>query len=308
MKPKNIVLTILSLLIVQLAFSQPMMQLKRSVADSLNDEGNSVSASYEYKKMFLKNPNDKNIVYNLACALAVSELIDSSFKYLNIYLRTDTSTMAFTDPDFINIRDDKRWNDFEDKMIVQLNIKFKNPYKDIDYAKALWKLLAYDQAYFKEIGIAGRKTGSNSSVVRSIWRYKFSINEKNLAELESLIAKKGWPKKSDVGSSAAGTAFFVIQHSNPEMQIKYLPTLKKMCEEKEAIWEHYALMYDRAQTSQKKPQRYGSQINYNEKTNSFELFPLEDESKVDEWRKEIGLGPLSDYVARWNIKFEPSKK
>jgi len=307
MKLKTI-LIILSLIVGQLAYSQPMMQLKRSVADSLNDEGNTVSASYEYKKMFLKNPNDKNLVYNLACALSASELTDSCFKYLNIYLKIDTSIMAFTDPDFINVRDDKRWNDFEDKMIAQLNVKLKNPYKDIEYAKALWRLQAYDQAYFKEIGIAGRKTCSNSSVVRSIWKYKFSINEKNLAELEKLIEMKGWPKKSDVGSSAAGAAFFVIQHSNPEMQVKYLPTLKKLCEEKEARWEHYALMYDRVQTSQKKPQRYGSQVNYNEKTNSFELFPLENESKVDEWRKEIGLEPLSDYVAKWNIKFQPSKK
>ena len=37
-----------------------------------------------------------------------------------------------------------------------------------------------------------------------------------------------------------------------------------------------------------------------------ELYPLEDESKVDEWRKEIGLEPLKDYLARTGIKYVPS--
>lgn len=67
-------------------------------------------------------------------------------------------------------------------------------------------------------------------------------------------------------------------------------------------------MYDRIQTNENKPQKYGSQIKYNEATKSYELFPLLDETKVDEWRKEIGMRPLSEYVARWNIKFEPKKK
>lgn len=39
-----------------------------------------------------------------------------------------------------------------------------------------------------------------------------------------------------------------------------------------------------------------------------ELYPLEDETKVDEWRKELGLEPLAEYLARLNIKFQPKQK
>ena len=67
-------------------------------------------------------------------------------------------------------------------------------------------------------------------------------------------------------------------------------------------------MYDRIQVNENKPQKYGSQIKYNNDTKSFELFPLEDESKVDEWRKEVGLGNLAGYVARWGITFKPKNK
>jgi len=66
-------------------------------------------------------------------------------------------------------------------------------------------------------------------------------------------------------------------------------------------------MYDRIQTNENKPQKYGSQVKYNEQTKKYELFSLEDESKVDEWRKEVGLCPLSKYVSQWGIVFTPKK-
>jgi hypothetical protein len=67
-------------------------------------------------------------------------------------------------------------------------------------------------------------------------------------------------------------------------------------------------MYDRIQVSENKPQRYGSQVHLDPNTNKDELYPLEDESKVDEWRKEIGMQPLADYLMHWNIKWEPKVK
>jgi hypothetical protein len=40
---------------------------------------------------------------------------------------------------------------------------------------------------------------------------------------------------------------------------------------------------------------------------SNELYPLEDEAKVDAWRMEIGLEPLKEYLARTGIKYKPSQ-
>lgn len=308
MRIKILLVIIFVLGLWQMGFSQMMMSLKRNPADSLRDEGNLKEAIIEYKRIFSIDPKNKVNVYNLACTFSLDQQIDSCFKYLNIAVALDTTTASLTDPDFLSAREDKRWSNFENNLISMLNTKFKNPYKDIDYAKALWNMLALDQAYFQDVNLAGRKIGFQSTVVRAIWKLKSMINEKNQMELEELIAKKGWPKKSEVGGQAASAAFFIIQHSDLKKQLKYLPILKKRCEENEAKWENYALMYDRVQTSQNKPQRYGSQVKYIEKTNSFELFPLEDEAKVNEWRKEIGLQPLEDYVAQWNITFQPKKK
>ncbi len=279
-----------------------------SRADSLKNEGNILGALTEYRKIYLVNPKDRRNVYNYSCALSINRQIDSCFKYLNIAVKMDTSINALTDPDFLTARKDKRWGDFENNLILMLNIRLKNPYRDIEYAKALWKLYAFDQALFGEVVIAFRKTGKSSSVVEALRDYQSMINEMNLKELEPLIAAKGWPRIKDVGREAAMAAYLVIQHSNSEIQNKYLPTVKKICEEKELPWERYAMMYDRSLFNENKPQRFGTHTKYNEKTNSEDLYPLEDETKVDEWRKEIGLVPLAEYLARFGIKYQPKTK
>jgi hypothetical protein len=294
------------------AVSQPVAMNQRNLADSLMNEGNVQGAIAEYKRLYSLYPKDYSIVYNYACALSVDnsviKLFDSCFKYLNIAIELDTSVTALTDPDLIPAREDKKWDVFEKRLIYMLNTKFNNPYKDIEYAKSLWRLGAYDQAYFNEIGIAGRKFGMRSSVASALWKLKFMIQEKSQKELEELVKAKGWPKIAEVGKEASMAAYLVAIHTNDGSQKKYLPMIRQRCEENELPWQRYANIYDRCLYNENKPQKYGTHTKYNEITKKEEFYPLEDESKVDAWRKEIGLEPLADYLARFNIKFQPNQK
>jgi hypothetical protein len=294
------------------AFSQPVAPNQRNKADSLMNEGNVPEAIVEYKRLYRLNPNDKRIIYNYACALSVDNSVvkqfDSCFKYLNLAVELDTSVTALTDPTLIPAREDKKWDVFQNKLISMLNTKYNSPYKDIEYAKALWRLGAYDQAYFNEIGIAFRKFGMRSSVASALWKLKFMIQEKSQKELEQLVAAKGWPKIREVGSEAFMAAYLVAMHTNDGSQKKYLPMIWKSCEEKELPWQRYANIYDRCLFNENKPQKYGTHTRFIEQTKSEELYPLEDETKVDEWRKELGLEPLAEYLARLNIKFQPKQK
>jgi hypothetical protein len=294
------------------SISQPVSSTQRNKADSLRNEGNIPEAIVQYERLYSLNPKDKSIVYNYACALSVDNSVikklDSCFRYLNIAIELDTSVIALTDPDLIPAREDKKWDEFENRLFSMLNIKYNNPYKDIEYAKALFKLGAYDQAYFNEIGIAFRKFGMRSSVASALWRLKFMIQEKNQKELEQLVAAKGWPKIGEVGSEAAMAAYLVAMHTKDGSQKKYLPMIKQKCEENELPWQRYAFIYDRCLFNENKPQKYGTHTRFNEQTKSEELYPLENEIKVDEWRKELGLEPLAEYLARFNIKLQPKQK
>jgi tetratricopeptide (TPR) repeat protein len=307
----KIVFILLSLVIsFYPTFSQLSVQpFKINKADSLMREGNVPRAITEYRKLYALYPHDYKIVYNYARALSVDNTIikqfDSCFKYLNIAISLNASLSALTDPYFIAVREDSRWNEFENKLIGLINNK-EIKIKDIEYARVLWKLGAYDQAYFDEIMIAQRKLGMRSSVASAIWKLKSIIQEKNQAELEKIVRVKGWPKVSDVGQEAFMAAYLIAMHTNDGSQKKYLPMIKKSCQEKELPWIRYALIYDRCCFNEKKPQKYGTHTIYNEQTNAEELYLLENDEKVDEWRKEIGLEPLSEYLSKMNIKYIPN--
>lgn len=312
MNPKLIVYTGFLLLMSRNITAQPPIQHFSNTGDSLYAEGKIPEAIAEYRKLIAGDPRNAELQYNLACAYSIDNSIirqfDSCFKFLNIAVTLDTAFRALTDPDLLPAKDDRRWLVFEDRLISMLNIKFKNQIKDPGYAKALWRICANDQAFFNEIQIAGRKLGMRSSVASALWRAKVIIAERNQQELDTLLEAKGWPRIGNVGRDAAIGAYLVVQHSNAEMQEKYLPEVKKMCVAGELPWIRYALLYDRMCTNQNTPQRYGTHTRYNEKTNREELYPLENPSKTDEWRKELGLEPLSEYLAGMGIKYNPVGK
>ena len=285
----------------------PTVAGKIDKVDSLVNEGNIRGAIAEYKKMYFLNPGDSRTAYNYACVLSRSSQADSAFRYLNLAVKSNPSATPLTDPDLLDLREDKRWTDFENNLITMINEKNGNVIRDIGYAKSLWRLQCMDQYCFYETGLAARKLGPDSPVVTALRRFQIMINEKNLKDLESLLSQKGWPKRSEVGPEAAGAAFFVLQHSNADAQQKYISLFEKSCRENEASWQQYALMFDRMRMNQNKPQRYGTHTFLDPKAGSpNELYPLEDEAKVEEWRREIGLEPLKDYLSRTGIKYVPS--
>lgn len=283
--------------------------------DSLLKIGEPRMAIEEYRKQniilqeYQKQYGDLSpmVTYNFACAFSRDNQPDSAFKYLNESMKYDSTATALVNPDFLALRKDKPWDDFENKLISEIMIAHPNQIKDLPLAKKLWDMGACDQYYYYEIEIVQNKIGMNSPVETAIWDSKNKMNLENERELDSIINIKGWPKISQVGSTATGVAFLIIQHSTLEKQEKYLPIIKKLCEQGEANWSDYAYMYDRIQVSENKKQLYGSQLKYNDETKQYELYPIEDEKNVDKRRAEMGLRSLSKYVVMWGIIYVPKK-
>ncbi|MBL7711581.1 MAG: hypothetical protein JNL13_03915 [Chitinophagaceae bacterium] len=276
--------------------------------DRLRSKGDLAGAIRAYRKVYVYDPGFSGNIYNMATAFALLGQADSCFYYLYKANSILPSKDALEDPDLYPVMSDPRWQRFEEGLVQLIVRKNDTLYPDIDYARKLWRIRAADQAYYWSIAIAEKKSGKQSEAVKKLWTLKQSINERNQQDLEVLLKSEGWPKISEVGYHAASAAFLVIQHSDSALQSKYLPVIHQLCLEREASWQWYALMYDRLQTDREKPQKYGSQVRYNDTTKKYELFPLEDEARVDEWRREAGMGPLADYVKQWDIVFTPKSK
>ena len=121
------------------------------------------------------------------------------------------------------------------------------------------------------------------------------VHVRNASRLKSVIEEYGWPGKSLVGEDGARAAWLILQHAigNPNLLRKCLPILQEAVRQGEIEPVDVAYLEDRICFFERRPQRYGTQLDWNE---TGELIPwlLEDPEKVDEYRGSVGLGPLAE--------------
>ncbi|MCH2229093.1 MAG: hypothetical protein MK105_02020 [Crocinitomicaceae bacterium] len=276
-----------------------------SKADSLRNLGFVNEASEVYRKILLKDSTNGLILYNYACVLALNNQFDQAFEYLNKSTERDTSIRPLTDPDLYFLTNDPRWEDFALKEITKVESKF-GKYQNLTLAKELWRMNMTDQAFYYQLDVAKIHTGYNSVVVDGLWELKRKLNHSNLERLIEIIDVNGWPLSSEVGGSAANAAFLIIQHANLEVQKKYLPIMKEAADKGEASWASLALLIDRVEMRQQRPQVYGSQIQRIE--GEFVVYEIVDPEFVNQRREEVGLGPIEEYVQHWDITWTTAQK
>lgn len=140
-----------------------------------------------------------------------------------------------------------------------------------------------------------------------------NVDSLNIIRVEEIIKEHGWPTYSMVGKVAADGAFMVIQHSNTQIQKKYLNQLLDAAKNKEASSESVALLRDRITANESHYQIYGTQVFQLKdpatgKLSKQAYYPIHDEVNVDKRRKEMGLIPLKDYLKIFGIDYVPGTK
>jgi hypothetical protein len=120
----------------------------------------------------------------------------------------------------------------------------------------------------------------------------------NTAWLKSVLAERGWPAQSAVGTAAAEAAWLLAQHADadPDFQQRCLAMLGAAVRADEASPTHLAYLTDRVLRARGEPQRFGTQF-WTGPDGSGELVaaPIEDIDHLDQRRAAVGLGPFADY-------------
>lgn len=115
-----------------------------------------------------------------------------------------------------------------------------------------------------------------------------AVDRENEAPLRDLIENHGVPTISQVGPKAAGAFVVLVQHQSAEFRRRILPGLKANVDAGEADAEAYALVYDRFERNEGRPQEYGTQLECNAKGYLVEA-PIDDSEGVDRRRAELGM-------------------
>ena len=125
---------------------------------------------------------------------------------------------------------------------------------------------------------------------------QLTVDETLTKILLRIVEEYGWPTSQMVGKDAVYSAFLIVQHAEYEVQKSMLENIRVSYEIGDLDGGQYALLYDRVQTAEGLPQRYGSQAEI--RNGEIVFFPMEDVSRVDEFRSQVGLEPIRDYIKR----------
>lgn len=121
-----------------------------------------------------------------------------------------------------------------------------------------------------------------------------STDRENLARVEAIIAKHGWPGPSLVGPGGSNAAWLVIQHADLATQKKYIDIMTKAVEAKELDPAMYGTTIDRIRVREGKLQSYGTQFH---EMNGVQVpETIEDEANVEARRAKIGMTSLAEYT------------
>lgn len=164
-------------------------------------------------------------------------------------------------------------------------------------------VLLRDQEY--RISMQGKSKKQQQRIRKEIASNagKIAENDKrNLQIVESIISKHGWLGQKDIGMKANTTMFMVIQHADLKTQEKYLPLLKQAVADKKLLAANYAMLVDRIEMKNKRPQIYGTQI-VTEKGIHY-IYPLLNPDSVEVWRQSLGMfTSLQSYAKMFNVEW-----
>ena len=136
-----------------------------------------------------------------------------------------------------------------------------------------------------------------------------ALHDRNAKRLDEIVENNGWPGKSMVGEEAAHAAWLILQHAvaHPGLQRKCFLMLVDQVQAGEISPKEMAMLEDRIRCFEGRPQRFGTQFDWDEKKLMSPL-PLDDINLVEERRRKIGLRPLSEETVAKRKETDESKE
>jgi hypothetical protein len=164
----------------------------------------------------------------------------------------------------------------------------------------------HDQEYRVMLDDTSIKNGGSAEGRKRLWKIIQHYDSLDLIKIEAIIKQYGWPGPEVVRDKGTETVWLVIQHSNIEIQEKYLPLLREAVKEGKAKPSNLAYLEDRIAIRRGRKQIYGSQLTCIDGKCTFE--PIEDEANVNKRRATVGLEPIEEYARLFGIDYKAQGK
>lgn len=145
--------------------------------------------------------------------------------------------------------------------------------------------------YIDSMKIAATAFGKNSMQYQKAYSLNNMYSSKLLGELDSIIAKYGYPGKTLVDYDYA-IAFSIISTANNEYREKYYDLIIDAANKGELEWKDVAFFVDKVKTAKQESQVYGTRFKLDEESKKTYYYPIEDIEHLNERRTKVGLAEI----------------
>lgn len=257
---------------------------------------------------FMVQEGTKNTYYNAACCWALSDNRMKAFEYLMkaIDMGYININWFVNDSDLKSLHNSIEWNELLN--ILRQNIQDYESTLNVPLKNEIEIIGLKDQMLRKPNLIDSIRTnyGPDSKEMGAFIQNMIEIDSLNLSRITEIIDTYGWPGKSIVGEEANHIVWLVVQHSDIEIQEKYLPLLRESVRNNESSAKDLAFLEDRILVNNNQPQLYGTQV-VCDSNNNCRFAEIENEKKVNKRRSNIGLGTIEDYARSMHIEYKTKK-
>jgi len=132
------------------------------------------------------------------------------------------------------------------------------------------------------------------------------LHRANASRLRQIIAVFGWPGTALVGDKGAQAAWRIALHagSEPEFMRQCRDLIDAASQLGDVPRWQFAIIDDRIRVYEGQPQRYGTQLRHG--AQGLEPHTLENDSRVNSMRMQVGLPPLAQTLAKARAQPKPS--
>jgi hypothetical protein len=123
-------------------------------------------------------------------------------------------------------------------------------------------------------------------------------HDRHAARLARILDDHGWPVESKAGPDGAEAAWLIVQHAiaQPALQRRALAELMAAAGRGDVPPWQAAMLEDRIRVFEGRPQRYGTQLDW-DADGKLSPLPIEERAALGERRKSVGLRPLEEEIA-----------
>jgi len=179
--------------------------------------------------------------------------------------------------------------------------------KKYDFALAVKidSLAAADQKWRGMLRHFENSAGKDSTLYFYITDHLNSTDSSNLLRLKEIISRSGFPGYDQVGEQSSDNFWLLLQHCDRDVffQDTVLTLMKPEVDRSNANGINYAYLLDRIKVNRSQPQVYGTQMQLNSDSSSYEPQPLTDPGNVNSRRASVGMPPIETYIEQMNKRY-----